>query len=99
MKADRITRKLKAGNRWSARQNIIYHAESAGARVHAHELDSVIRFRVSRRWTGDQHYAFSDDSVLAHPPRSPLAPVVRFVCEMDGMHAIRECEILTRSSI
>jgi len=34
-------------------------------RVEPHELDAVIRFRISRRRTGNEHHAFGGDSILA----------------------------------
>src|SRR5258707_9444357 len=67
--------------------------------VQPHELDPVIGFRVSRRRTGDEHHPFGGDSVFAHPVRGPVAPVIRFLGEIDRIHTVGEREILTRSAI
>src|SRR5439155_1140783 len=68
-------------------------------RIEPHELNPIIRLRISRRRAGDEHHAFGADSVLAQPTRGPLAPVVGFLSEIDGMDAIGKCEFLTHSGI
>src|SRR5215467_3085256 len=72
---------------------------SAFLRVQAHQFDTVIGFRTSRRGTGDEHHPFGVNSVFVYPASDPFAPVIRFLGEIDGIHAVGEREILTRSTI
>src|SRR5204863_9816972 len=99
IEVDRTTRKLNAGKRCSARAKFFFaKRKSSVVRVQAHEFDSLIRLRISRRWPGNEHDAFGNDSALAHPARGPFAPIIRFIQQTHRMNAAGDGEILSGSS-